>query len=87
MRVIRHSLRWWTVIVLATMLAVTSAVPALAAARAETGSFAIEDNFVDAGASEAAVSVNLSGVLRYGSGSTAMATPSGLPSTSSGRER
>jgi hypothetical protein len=68
MRVIHHVLRWWTVTVLATILAVTSAVPAVAAARAETGSFPIEDHFVDDGASDACgfpVSVDLSGVLRY----------------------
>ena len=68
MRVIRHVLRWWTVIVLATMPAVSSTVPALAAARAETGSFPIEDHFVDVGASDACgfpVSVDVSGVLRY----------------------
>jgi hypothetical protein len=56
------------VVVLATILAATSAVPALAAARAETGSFPIEDHFVDAGASDAcgfSVSVDLSGIGRY----------------------
>lgn len=68
MRVIRHVLRWWTVIVLATMQALASPVTTMAAGRAETGSFPIEDHFVDEGASDACgfpVSVDLSGVLRY----------------------
>jgi hypothetical protein len=68
MRLIRHALRWWTALVLATMPAAASAAPVLAAPRAETGSFPIEEHFVDPGASDACgfpVRVDLSGVLRY----------------------
>ena len=67
MRVIRHALRWWTVLVLA-VTALAGPATTLAAPRAETGSFRIEDHFVDPGASDAcgfAVRVDLSGVLRY----------------------
>jgi hypothetical protein len=69
MRVIRHTLRWCTVLFPAAILALTSAMPVAAAAgRTETGSFPIQDHFVDPGASEECgfpVTADLSGVLRY----------------------
>ena len=69
MRVIRHVPRRWAVLVLATAAAIASAVPVAAAAgRTDVGSFPIEDQFVDDGASQACgfpVSVDLSGILRY----------------------
>ena len=69
MRVIRHVLRSLAVLALAAAPALASAVPVAAGAgRVDTGSFPIEDHFVDGGASEACgfpVSVDLSGVLRY----------------------
>ena len=67
MRLIRHAFRLATIAVAVVALA---AIPsfALAAGRVETGTFPIEDHFVDLGPSEACgfpVTVDLTGMGRY----------------------